>query len=179
MKSVTRSDRIGALVELRRREAPDIPLDGMEIFARARELTRLSRHWIEPVFDRHGLDTGEFDVLATFERAGAPYSMRPTELFRALVMTSGGMTDRLARLTAKGLVRRTPSATDRRSLLVELTEHGLASIRRAYAADMTVEKELLAAIGAEDRDRLAELLALLLKSMEARQASETAGASGE
>ena len=51
--------------------------------------------------------------------------------------------------------------------------------RSCKSSVLTARKKVLAAIGAEDRDRLADLLALLLKSMEARQASETAGASGE
>lgn len=172
MTPAARSDRMAGLIAQRREETPEVPLDGMEIFARARELTRLSRRWIEPVFERHGIDSGEFDVLASLQRAGAPYSMRPTELFRTLVMTSGGLTDRLNRLTKKGLVERLPSESDRRSLLVRLSPQGLEVIRAAYREDMGVEQELLSGLSAAERDRLADLLARLSAALEARQAAE-------
>ena len=91
-------DHIGRLVAKRRLATPDVPLDGMEILGRAKRLTALTRPAIEGVFARHGLDTGEFDVLATLRRAGAPFELRPTELMRETLVSSGGLTDRLARL---------------------------------------------------------------------------------
>lgn len=162
-------DHIGRLLEQRRREMPDVPLDGMAIFARARRLDRLSREWIEPVFARHDLESGEFDVLATLQRAGKPHTLRPTELYQALVISSGGLTDRLGRLVKKGFVERVPSEEDGRSLLVRLTAEGLALIRSAYGEDMAVELELLSELTESERDRLAELLAKLLHSLETRR----------
>lgn len=165
-------DHVGKLLELRRRETPDIPLDGMAIFARARRLDRLSREWIEPVFERHGLDSGEFDVLATLQRSGKPYAMRPTELFQTLMITSGGLTDRLSRLARKKLIERIACEADRRSLLVRLTASGLSLIRAAYAEDMAIEDELLDALSREERNQLAKLLAKLLLAIESRNAPD-------
>ena len=169
MKPTLFSDRMARLIEARRRETPDVPLDGMEVLARARQLTQLSRKWIEPVFQSHGLDTGEFDVLATLERSGAPYRLRPTELFRELMMSSGGLTDRLDRLERKGMIRRARSVSDQRSVTVELTETGRATIRKAFGDDMAVEVDLLASLTAGEREVLARLLAKVLADLERRE----------
>ena len=169
MKPTPFSDRIGRLIEARRRETPDVPLAGMEVLARARQLTQLSRKWIEPIFQSHGLDTGEFDVLATLERSGAPYRLRPTELFRELMMSSGGLTDRLDRLERKGMIRRAKSVSDQRSITVELTEAGRATIRKAFSEDMAVEFDLLESLTESERKMLARLLAKLLADWEKRE----------
>ena len=162
------TDRTGQLIARRRRETPDVPLDGMEILSRANRLVRLSRKWIEPVFTRHDLDTGEFDVLATLRRSGAPYRQRPTELYQSLMITSGGLTDRLNRLEKKGFIDRVVSETDRRSALVQLTPAGLKTINAAFAEDMKLEADLLGSLDTGERRQLATLLARLLSDLERR-----------
>lgn len=162
------TDRTGELIVRRRRETPDVPLDGMEILSRANRLVRLSRKWIEPVFTRHSLDTGEFDVLATLRRSGAPYRQRPTELYQSLMITSGGLTDRLNRLEKKGFIERVVSETDRRSALVQLTAAGVKTINAAFTEDMNVEVDLLSALGDDERRQLATLLARVLGDLEQR-----------
>ena len=162
------TDRTGQLIAQRRRETPDVPLDGMEILSRASRLVRLSRKWIEPVFTRHDLDTGEFDVLATLRRSGVPYCQRPTELYQSLMITSGGLTDRLNRLEKKGFIERIVSETDRRSALVQLTATGLKTINAAFVEDMAIEAELLSVLDDGERRQLATLLARLLSNIEQR-----------
>jgi len=152
-------------VEQRRRqwtrELPDVDTVGMAVLGRARWITLQARPAIERVFARHGLDTGEFDVLATLLRSGPPYRLRPTELYKSLMISSGGLTDRLARLEAAGLVRRVPSEVDARSLLVELTPAGRKRAEIAFREDMQVEKAMLAALTASEREQLGRLLAKL------------------
>jgi hypothetical protein len=45
-----------------------------------------------------GLRRGWFDLLAALRRAGAPYELNPTQLMKATLLSSGGMTKRLDRL---------------------------------------------------------------------------------
>jgi DNA-binding MarR family transcriptional regulator len=168
MTKTIKTDHVARLIELRRRETPGMALDGMAIFARARRVDRLSRQWIEAVFERNGLDSGEFDVLASLQRAGPPYTARPTELFKTLMITSGGLTDRLDRLEKKRLVERLASDEDRRSLPVRLTSAGLKLIRSAYAEDMAIEQNLLSALSSTERAQLARLLMKLLVDLENR-----------
>ena len=152
-------------VEQRRRqwtrELPDVDTVGMAVLGRARWITLQARPAIERVFARHGLDTGEFDVLATLLRSGPPYRLRPTELYKSLMISSGGLTDRLTRLEAAGLVRRVPSEVDARSVLVELTPAGRKRAEIAFREDMQVEKAMLAALTASEREQLGRLLAKL------------------
>ena len=159
-------DRTGALIAQRRETTPGVPLDGMEILSRAQRLVRLSRQWIDPVFARHGIDAGEFDVLATLSRGGPPFCQRPTELFQSLMITSGGLTDRLSRLMAKGLIERIVDEHDRRSALVQLTSDGLSLINVTFEEDMVIEAELVSSLPYEDRHQLATLLARLLAVLE-------------
>ena len=159
-------DHIERLLAARRRISPDVPLDGMAIFGRARRLDRLSREVIEPVHAQHGIDSAEFNVLASLQRAGPPYAVRPTELFRSLLITSGGLTDQLARLEKRGLIVRERNPHDGRSLIARLTPEGLELIEAAYRADMEAEEAMLAPLSASEREQLAGLLAKLLAAIE-------------
>ena len=147
-------DHVGQVCALWRKEMPDVNLDGLAILARAGRIALMTRDKVMPVLTRHGLDSGEFYVLAALRRAGAPFALRPTELFRALMVSSGGLTDRLRRLEERGLVHRIPSEEDRRSTLVGLTP-------KAWREDMDVENAIVAQLSKGDREHLAGLLAKL------------------
>ena len=163
------ADHIDRLRAQWARELPDLDTRGMEVLGRARRIVLRSRPPIEAVFARHGMDAGEFDVLSTLRRSGPPYALRPTELFRSLMISSGGLTDRLNRLVKSGMVTRPPSPGDGRSLLVQLTDKGRAAVEAAFREDMAVEASLLAALGDEDRIALAGLLRKLALAMEATE----------
>lgn len=152
------ADRIDARIAQWSRELPDVDTTGMAILGRMRWITLSARPLIERVFEEENLDAGEFDVLATLLRSGAPYRMRPTELHRSLMISSGGLTDRLRRLAQAGLVSRPAAEEDGRSLLVELTEEGRAKAERVFRKDMEIEMGMLAMLDESERGRLADLL---------------------
>ncbi len=164
------SDGIEARRQQWAAELPDLDTMGMAILGRMRWLTLASRPRIEAVFAGHGLDVGEFDVLATLLRSGPPYRLRPTELFRSLMISSGGLTDRLARLAEAGLVLRTPSEHDARSLLVELTKEGRRRAEAAFREDMATESRLLAGLDEGEQAALATLLGKLVLQFEITEA---------
>jgi DNA-binding MarR family transcriptional regulator len=151
------------------RELPDLDTVGMAILGRMRWLTLAARPRIEAVFAGHGLDTGEFDVLATLLRFGPPYQLRPTELFRSLMISSGGLTDRLSRLAEAGLILRTPAEHDARSLLVQLTKEGRRRAEAAFREDMAAESRLLAGLDRGEQAALAKLLGKLVSQFEAAE----------
>jgi DNA-binding MarR family transcriptional regulator len=165
MNRIKRNDHVARLIAKRRAVSPDIPLDGMEVLARARRLTLLSRPAIEGVFARYGLDSGEFDVLATLRRMDAE-SVRPTELYQELMISSGGLTDRLRRLEAAGLIDRVDCPQDMRSKRVRLTTEGRQLIDAAFAEDMAVEQKLLSVLTQSQKDQIADLLSVLLRAIE-------------
>src|SRR5690606_29740810 len=109
--------------------------------------------------------TGEFDVIATLLRAGPPYRLRPTELYNSLMISSGGLTDRLARLEKAGLIARRRSKSDRRSLLVGLTAEGRRRAEAAFREDMRLEAELLKALDPAEQRQLSGLLSRLAAAL--------------
>lgn len=160
------------------REFTDIDTRGMSILGRARWITLSVRPAIERVFTAYGLDAGEFDVLATLLRSGPPYRLRPTELFRSLMVSSGGLTNRLMRLERAGLIFRPSSEADGRSLPVQLTALGRERTEAAFREDMKVEAELLAGLSETEMKTLARLLAKLAASLPAAAAPAGDRASG-
>ncbi|TIT78469.1 MAG: MarR family transcriptional regulator [Mesorhizobium sp.] len=149
-------DRAARAIEQWRRERPDLDVSPMGVIGRLNEAASLiSRERLAPLFARFGLQQGEFDVLATLRRSGAPYALTPTELYEATMVTSGAMTARLDRLEKAGLIRRAPHPSDRRGVVVELTAKGLA----------LVEHQILAGLTGQDRDMLARLLEKLIGSL--------------
>jgi DNA-binding MarR family transcriptional regulator len=156
-------DEVDRLVQAWRRERPDLDVTPMEVLSR---VTRLARHLDRArrqAFAAHGLESWEFDVLAALRRAGRPYELSPGRLLRETLVTSGTMTNRVDRLTARGLVGRAPDPADRRGVLVRLTDAGRARVDAALSALLANERALLTGLGDADRDRLAGLLRALVR----------------
>lgn len=162
-----KGDAVDRYREAWRQELPAVDTEPMAILGRINRVANLIAPAIEQLFARHGLDRGEFDVLATLRRSGPPYRLTPTELYTSLMISSGGLTHRLARLDAAGLIRREPSPTDGRSLLVALTEKGRRRAEAAFVEDMALEREWIARLPTTDRRRLAALLRQLHKAISA------------
>ncbi|MDP3897734.1 MAG: MarR family transcriptional regulator [Mesorhizobium sp.] len=171
-------DEAGDRVGRRRRqwasELPDVDTSGMAVLGRARWITLAVRPSIEAVFARHGLDSGEFDTLATLLRSGPPYRLRPTELFSSMMISSGGLTDRLGRLQRARLISRPADSRDARSLPVQLTDEGKRIAEAAFREDMTIEAGLLDGLTEDDRRQLGELLGRLAMSVEGKIAASAA-----
>ncbi|WP_265502201.1 MarR family winged helix-turn-helix transcriptional regulator [Paracoccus beibuensis] len=158
---MSQPDRAARAAAAWRRERPEIDVEAMEIIGRLNELSALLTRQLQPVFEAHGLQGGEFDVLATLRRAGAPYRLTPTALYEATMLSSGGMTARLDRLEARSLIRRLPNPQDRRGTLVELTPEGLELIDVAVVPHAANETRLLAGLPPRDRAALNDLLSKL------------------
>lgn len=161
-------DRVAERQEQWSKELPDLDTTAMAILGRARLIALAVTPAIEKVFAGYGLDRGEFDVLSTLLRSGHPYRLRPTELYKSLMISSGGLTDRLNRLEKAGLVRRTASEEDARSMLVQLTAKGKTRAEKAFREDMAVEKQFLEGIEPTEIDQLSALLAKLALQIERR-----------
>ncbi len=173
------SDKPGDRVERLRgqwaRELPDLDTSPMSILGRAYRLSNLVRPSIEATFAGFGLDRGEFDVIGTLRRAGPPYRLSPTELYRSLMISSGGLTHRLARLEKMGLIAREKSETDGRSLLVALTPDGRKRAEEAFRADMASELTFLEELPLEKREALADMLRELLVLVEEKVSPSSLG----
>ncbi|WP_167475877.1 MarR family winged helix-turn-helix transcriptional regulator [Nocardia arthritidis] len=159
-------DVVDAILAQWARERPDLELEAMGIAGRLGRLQAIALREIEAVFTAHGLQRGEFDVLAALRRAGTPYELNPSVLAGTLMLSRAGMTGRLDRLESAGLVRRITDTADRRAVRVALTEAGRELIDRAVTAHAANETRLLAVLSAEDRRELDRIVRLLLTSLE-------------
>lgn len=168
-KSISMSrqnDRAAAAVAQWRREMPGLPLEGMEILGRISEIgLRVARDQTEPLIAGHGLQRPEFDAILTLRRAGPPYRLTPTQLFEAMMMSSGGMTSLIDRLERGGWVVRSPNPDDRRGTLVTLTEAGRALTDALVPRMVADQTKAVAALNPAERAMLSRLLAKLLASL--------------
>jgi DNA-binding MarR family transcriptional regulator len=160
------ADHVDVLIEQWAAVRPDLDLAPMATFGRLGRLHTHATRAIEAVFDRHGLTIGEFDVLAALRRAGEPHVMTPTALSRLLMLSPAGMTNRVDRLEAAGLVERRPEPNDRRSSLVVLTSAGRELADAAVTDHVANEADLLSGLTAAERRTLDQLLHKLLASLE-------------
>src|SRR3982750_4431569 len=110
---VRQLDRAARAIEQWKRERPDLDVSPMGVLGRLNEASSLiARDRLAPLFARYGLQSGEFDVLATLPPSGPPSALTPTALYEATMVTSGAMTNRLDRLETSGLIKREPHPND-------------------------------------------------------------------
>lgn len=155
------SDGVDEIVAAWSRERPDLDVSPLEVFSR---VTRLARHLDldrREAFAQHGLESGEFDVLAALRRSGAPYRMSPGRLGQATLVTSGTTTNRLDRLESAGLIERTRDVDDRRGVRVQLTAAGQQRVDSALTDLLERERRLLAGLTPTEQASLATLLRTL------------------
>ena len=84
------------------------------------------------------------------------------------MIRTGGLTKRVERLEARGLVERRAEASDARRRLVRLTPDGLDLIDRAFTAHIANEHRLLDELGASDAAALEAILTRWLGILDER-----------
>jgi DNA-binding MarR family transcriptional regulator len=159
-------DDVDRIVAQWAHERPDLQTEAMAVFGRIYRIARLMGDQQEAVYSGFGISRGDFDVLATLRRAGAPFCLSPKELTRSLMLTSGGMTGRLDRLEKRGLVARSPDPADRRGLTITLTDGGRDLVDQAVGAGLDAQRRVLEHLPEGDRSTLGGLLRALLAAAE-------------
>jgi DNA-binding MarR family transcriptional regulator len=128
--SKTRS-HIEDVIDSWRRERSDLDLSDFLLAVCVMRLGRV----VDDAYDRmcrkrFGISGADMRVLLALRRAGKPYARRPTDLFRALLVTSGAMTKQVDRLSGLGFVERLDGADSARPLIA-LTSKGLKAANTA------------------------------------------------
>ena len=97
-----------------------------EVFALSLPITLIHKnmfndteHFLKTNYD---LLHSHIDVLASLYFDGN--SLSPTDLYDAIVFSSGGMTKILKKLEERNLIKREASSNDKRSMLISLTQEG-------------------------------------------------------
>jgi len=151
-------DAVDAIQAEWRRERPELDVSPQGVIGRLHRVAARLTDELTAVYDRHGLAEGDFDVLATLRRAGAPFERTPGELAEHTMITTGGMSKRIDRLERASLVTRRASETDGRGRVVALTERGRETIDAAFTEHMANERRLVDELDAGDAAELERIL---------------------
>lgn len=141
---------------------PDLDTTPLEVALRLQRVGQLVQERLDSVAGAEPSlsHKGDLDTLTALRRADGGAS--PSELAGMLRLTSGGMTNRLDRLEAAGLIRRSAAETDRRAIVVTLTPEGVRVADQAFSANLREQRDLVTGLTLEERADLAALLSKLL-----------------
>ena len=164
-------DSVALLMDQWARERPDLGARVPSIVAR---ILRLASHFRKRAdqWQPLGMSWEVAEIIIALRRSGPPFQMTPTALYKSMLLTSGAMTNRLDRVAAAGFIERFDDPDDRRSIVVRLTPEGVAIADEAISRYYVEMEKILDALSRTDADRLAELLALLLSSVENAPAAQ-------
>jgi DNA-binding MarR family transcriptional regulator len=156
------ADQVDVMVAQWAEREPGLDVSALEVVGRlllsAEKLQRALVAALRPL----GLSYGDFDVLNTLRRRNDPRGTNPRDLAESALITSGAMTARLDRLDRAGLVERHLDSSDRRQVLVRLTEKGDRLAAEALRAVLAADAEFLAPLDDSRRRSLANTLRQLL-----------------
>lgn len=156
------ADEVDGIVAAWRSERPDLDVEPLQVLSRVARLAAVLDERRAEAFVEHGLAGYEFDVLSVLRRDGEPFELTAGELAGRTHVTSGTMTSRLDRLTARGFVSRRPDPADGRLVRVRLTPSGRHTVDAAFAALLARERQLLRVLDAPAHRALAAALRTLL-----------------
>jgi DNA-binding MarR family transcriptional regulator len=152
------TDVIDDLLAVWRETRPDLDPTPLGVGGRVIVLAQHLEESVEAALGKHGLTLGQFDILATLRRNGPRGGLTPSRLLESVLLSSGGMTARLDKLEEAGLILRTPDASDRRMVVIELTPKGKRVIDAATATRFAEAKASLPPLSAGEMQMLAGLL---------------------
>src|SRR5690554_7850006 len=101
------TDKVYGILAQWSQTRPELDVSPMAVVGRLSRVAKIVDRELQDVFTKHGLQAGEFDVLATLLRADAgTRGLTPGELAGSAMVTSGAITNRLDRLVATKLITR-------------------------------------------------------------------------
>ncbi len=151
-------DAVDDLLKGWRAARPDLDPAPLATVGRVIVLAKHLERSVEAALGAHGLALGQFDILATLRRQGPRGALAPSQLLQSVMLSSGGMTNRLDKLEAAGLIARRPDANDRRGVVAELTAKGCKLIDAATATRFAEAEASQPKLSAKEKDALADLL---------------------
>lgn len=159
-------DVIDRMNEQWRRVRPDLDPEPLGVVGRVLVLAKLLDRSVNEALAKHQLSLGQFDILATLRRIEGDGGLTPTQLMQSVMLSSGGMTNRLDRLEKAGHIARQPDPGDRRGVVIRLTAEGKQFIDQATETRFTEACTSLPPMGKQELEELTVLLRKWLESYE-------------
>jgi DNA-binding MarR family transcriptional regulator len=158
-------DQVDVLAEFWLRENPDFDLKVKTLAMRLRRGAQYLERALRQELAKADIELWEFEVLLALRRC-PEYRRSAGELLKESHVTSGAITNRVARLEQRGWVRRDVDPKDRRHVLVTLTPAGRARADQLLATKIQSDEALFSRLDPEVRDSLNDNLRKLLISIE-------------
>jgi DNA-binding MarR family transcriptional regulator len=156
---------------LARLDAAGVGLD-LEVEGIVDRIGGLSRRFklaLRETLAEYDLTPEDWHVLGPLRLQHGDRRSSPGSLASDLELSSGAMTSRLDRLEQRGYIRRLPDPSDRRAVLVELTDEGRAAWDAAAEVQGRKEAFFASALTEREQRTLNELLRKLMLAFESRE----------
>lgn len=166
----TTPDLIAGIVDQWKETAvePLPSLMGTEIIGRIVRMNSLVSRKIDENLATFQLNVGEFDLLAVLLREPT-HALTPSEIQSLILISSGGLSNRMTRLESRGLIERLPDPRDRRGVIVSLTPSGKSLIETVAPTHLAIENASIEMLSFDEQLLLKNLLKKILLSAEASE----------
>ncbi|MGQ4516151.1 MarR family transcriptional regulator [Streptomyces sp. DW26H14] len=160
------ADYVDGLVGVLAQTHTPAQLEAKALAYRLRRITHRLETELKRELVPHGIELWALELLACLLRAPGR-RLTASRLAAEMQLTSGAVSNRVAKLEAKGLLVRDFAPHDRRSVTVTLTHEGASCAEAVFATKTETELRLFSPLSAEDRRRLNSSLRTVLLSLEA------------
>lgn len=144
---------------------PSLDLSGLPIITRIVRISYYVSQLVDANFIRYNLNIGEFEVLAALAR-NPDRQLSPKDLQKKILISSGGLSNRINRLEAKKYIVRLPNLSDKRGVIIKITPEGRKLALEVAVTHVAIEKALIQRLAVTDQKQLAALLKKLIKSQQ-------------
>ena len=158
-------DFVNSLEEEWKAQVPTLSTEPISVVARLVRMSYYVERRVAENLARYDLTRGEFEVLAVLTR-NPEAVITPKILQTKILITSGGLSNRIRKLEEKGLLERYPDTTDRRGVILKATEKGKALTLDAVNSHVEVERQIASSLSPEDQQELARLLKHMILSQQ-------------
>ena len=135
---------------------------GTEIIGRIIRIGSIISQLVDENLANYKLSIGEFDVLAALLRE-PNQTLTPKQIQDLVLISSGGLTNRINKLEKKGLVQRILNPEDRRSWLINLLPKGETLIKKVVPSHLSIETKAIKNLTFQEYQQLSEILITLSK----------------
>ena len=154
-------DFVDSLEEEWKAQVPQLQTEPISVVARLVRMSYYVERRVAINLARYDLNRGEFEVLAVLTR-NPEENITPKILQTKILITSGGLSNRIRKLEEKGLLVRLSDPNDRRGVILKSTEKGKEITRQAVTSHVEVERQIASGLSPEEQRELASLLKRLI-----------------